>query len=183
MTEHVVAREGIPEAGTPDTGRRLGHIEYKWIALGVVLLGTIMTILDSTIVNIAIKSLQDDFHVRTYSSVAGVVTGYLLAQGAVIPMSGWATDRWGTKRIYLGTILLFTLASAAVQGSSSTAALPPGTMGDFVRSYANDTLSIAFDRTFALIALISFAGIVPALYLRRPEARSTKTSLAAEMAA
>ena len=97
---------------TPDTGRRLGHIPYKWVALGVVLLGTIMTILDSTIVNIAINALQADFHVGT-SDVAWVVTGYLLAQGAVIPMSGWATDRWGTKRLYLGTIFLFTAASAA----------------------------------------------------------------------
>jgi MFS family permease len=42
-----------------------------------------------------------------------VVTAYMLAQGAVIPMTGWATDRFGTKRLYLLTIVLFTVASMA----------------------------------------------------------------------
>jgi len=93
--------------------RRMGHFEYKWIALGVVLLGTIMTILDATIVNIAVPALQSAFHVSTYNDIAWVITGYLLAQGAVIPMTGWVTDRWGTKRVYLITIALFTLASMA----------------------------------------------------------------------
>src|SRR5690349_6010385 len=76
-----------------------GRFDYKWVALGVVLLGTIMTILDATIVNIAIPTLQTDLHAASYSDIAWVVTGYLLAQGAVIPMTGWATDRFGTKRL------------------------------------------------------------------------------------
>jgi len=92
---------------------RIGRIDYKWVALGVVLLGTIMTILDSTIVNIAIPTLQTDLHAGSYQDIAWVITGYLLAQGAVIPMTGWATDRFGTKRLYLVTIALFTLASMA----------------------------------------------------------------------
>ncbi|MBV8446248.1 MAG: MFS transporter, partial [Candidatus Dormibacteraeota bacterium] len=92
---------------------RLARFDYKWVALGVVLLGTIMTILDATIVNIAIPTLQSDLHAGSYSDIAWVVTGYMLAQGAVIPMTGWATDRFGTKRLYLITITLFTLASMA----------------------------------------------------------------------
>jgi EmrB/QacA subfamily drug resistance transporter len=95
-------------SATPD---RVGRFEYKWIALAVVLSGTIMTILDSTIVNIAIPTLQRDLHAGSYTEIAWVVTGYLLAQGAVIPLSGWATDRWGTKRLYLITIVMFTVAS------------------------------------------------------------------------
>jgi MFS family permease len=90
-----------------------GRFDYKWIALGVVLLGTIMTILDATIVNIAIPTLQTDLKAGTYADIAWVVTGYMLAQGAVIPMAGWASDRFGTKRLYLVTIALFTLASMA----------------------------------------------------------------------
>lgn len=90
---------------------RIGALDYKWVALGVVLCGTIMTILDATIVNIAIPTLQTDLHAGSYNDIAWVVTGYLLAQGAVIPLTGWATDRWGTKRLYLLTILLFTAAS------------------------------------------------------------------------
>lgn len=88
-----------------------GRFEYKWVALAVVLCGTIMTILDSTIVNIAIPTLQRDLHAGSYTAIAWVVTGYLLAQGAVIPLTGWATDRWGTKRLYLITIVSFTAAS------------------------------------------------------------------------
>jgi MFS family permease len=92
---------------------RAGRFDYKWIALGVVLLGTIMTILDATIVNIAIPTLQGDLKAGSYADISWVVTGYMLAQGAVIPMAGWASDRFGTKRLYLVTIALFTLASMA----------------------------------------------------------------------
>jgi EmrB/QacA subfamily drug resistance transporter len=90
---------------------RVGRFDYKWVALAVVLSGTIMTILDATIVNIAIPTLQHDLHAGSYTDIAWVVTGYLLAQGAVIPLTGWATDRWGTKRLYLITIVMFTVAS------------------------------------------------------------------------
>ena len=92
---------------------RIGGFDYKWVALAVVLLGTIMTILDATIVNIAIPTLQVDLKAGSYADISWVVTGYMLAQGAVIPMAGWATDRFGTKRLYLITIALFTLASMA----------------------------------------------------------------------
>ena len=90
---------------------RWGHVDYKWIALAVVLSGTIMTILDSTIVNIAIPTLQHDLGAGSYTAIEWVVTGYLLAQGAVIPLTGWATDRFGTKRLYLLTMVMFTVAS------------------------------------------------------------------------
>ena len=63
---------------------RSGRFDYKWIALGVVLLGTIMTILDATIVNIAIPTLQVDLKAGSYADIAWVVTGYMLAQGAAL---------------------------------------------------------------------------------------------------
>ena len=103
-----------PVDGTVTAGDgKSGRFDYKWIALAVVLLGTIMTILDATIVNIAIPTLQSDLKAGSYADIAWVVTGYMLAQGAVIPMAGWASDRFGTKRLYLVTIALFTLASMA----------------------------------------------------------------------
>ncbi len=101
------------EEGVSVVEARTGRFDYKWVALGVVLLGTIMTILDSTIVNIAIPTLQTDLRAGSYADISWVVTGYMLAQGAVIPMAGWASDRFGTKRLYLVTIALFTLASMA----------------------------------------------------------------------
>ena len=111
MSESTATATAAATAAAP--ARRLGHIDYKWVVLPVVLLGTIMTILDSTIVNIAIPTLQTFFKVSSYNDIAWVVTGYLLAQGAVIPMTGWVTDRFGTKRFYLITIALFTIASMA----------------------------------------------------------------------
>ena len=116
LTRDEVAEEIAPVTADADLSvadSRVGRFDYKWVALGVVLLGTIMTILDSTIVNIAIPTLQSDLHAASYADIAWVITGYLLAQGAVIPMTGWATDRFGTKRLYLITIALFTLASMA----------------------------------------------------------------------
>ncbi|HEX4580232.1 MAG TPA: DHA2 family efflux MFS transporter permease subunit [Candidatus Dormibacteraeota bacterium] len=114
MAEAPVVERPTPPPGTDEvsvTDTRVGRFDYKWVALAVVLSGTIMTILDSTIVNIAIPTLQHDLHAGSYTAIAWVVTGYLLAQGAVIPLSGWATDRWGTKRLYLITMVMFTVAS------------------------------------------------------------------------
>ncbi len=108
-----VCRDPHRQATTASRRTRSGRFDYKWIALGVVLLGTIMTILDATIVNIAIPTLQVDLKAGSYADISWVVTGYMLAQGAVIPMAGWASDRFGTKRLYLVTIALFTLASMA----------------------------------------------------------------------
>ena len=125
MAEAPVARPGT-RAGVDEVEiahARIGRFDYKWVALGVVLCGTIMTILDSTIVNIAIPTLQADLHAGSYTDIEWVVTGYLLAQGAVIPLTGWATDRWGTKRLYLITIVLFTAASMLCGVSQNLAEL------------------------------------------------------------
>jgi EmrB/QacA subfamily drug resistance transporter len=110
MSDTTIA-ERPPGVDEVSTRRGMGRFDYKWVALTVVLFGTIMTILDSTIVNIAIPTLQRDLHAGSYTDIAWVVTGYLLAQGAVIPLTGWATDRWGTKRLYLITMVTFTVAS------------------------------------------------------------------------
>jgi len=81
------------------------------VVAGVVLLGAIMSILDTTIVNVAIDRLSIDFH-SSLTTIQWVVTGYTLALAAVIPATGWAADRFGTKRIYIASLLLFMLGSA-----------------------------------------------------------------------
>src|SRR5689334_18513346 len=80
------------------------------IVAGVVLLGAIMSILDTTVVNVAIDHLAVAFH-SSLTTIQWVITGYTLALAAVIPVSGWAADRFGTKRIYLWSVALFTLGS------------------------------------------------------------------------
>ena len=90
---------------------------------GVVVLGAIMTILDITVVNVALPTFQTAFtgidDPLPYSTVAWTVTGYTLALATVIPLTGWAADRFGTKRLYLAAIGLFTLGSALCAAAQS----------------------------------------------------------------
>ncbi|MET8978100.1 DHA2 family efflux MFS transporter permease subunit [Streptomyces sp. NPDC004539] len=78
---------------------------------GAVVLAMIMAILDTTVVNVALPTFLTAFDVDAYSTVAWTITGYTLALAAVIPVTGWAADRFGTKRLYLAALTLFTLGS------------------------------------------------------------------------
>jgi EmrB/QacA subfamily drug resistance transporter len=80
------------------------------IVAGVVLLGAVMSILDTTVVNVAIDHLAVAFR-SSLTTIQWVITGYTLALATVIPVTGWAADRFGTKRIYLWSLALFTLGS------------------------------------------------------------------------
>jgi EmrB/QacA subfamily drug resistance transporter len=82
----------------------------------VVVLGTIMSILDITVVNVAINSLSRDFN-SPLSTIQWVATGYTLALATVIPLTGWAADRFGTKRLYMISIVLF-MAGSALAGAA-----------------------------------------------------------------
>lgn len=88
----------------------LSRLEYKWIVGIVFVFGLFMDLLDMTIVNVAIPTLAEEFDATT-TQVQWVVTGYLLALAVVIPISGWLGDRFGTKRIFMLALFLFTTAS------------------------------------------------------------------------
>ncbi len=94
---------------------------YVWKIAGVVILGMTMSILDTTIVNVALDTLGRELH-TTLAQIQWVATGYLLALAAVIPLTGWAARRFGAKRVYLASIFLFTIGSAlcGVAGSSTS---------------------------------------------------------------
>src|SRR5436309_1480772 len=81
-----------------------------------------MSILDTTIVNVALATLGRDLH-STISQIQWVVTGYMLALAAVIPLSGWAAERFGTRRMYLTSLVLFTAGSMLCGISTSTTQL------------------------------------------------------------
>src|SRR4051794_4470797 len=85
----------------------------------VVVLGVIMSILDTTVVNVAINTLARDFDTEL-STIQWIVTGYTLALATVIPVTGWAADRFGTKRLYMVSIGLF-LAGSALSGAAWSA--------------------------------------------------------------
>ncbi|MCC6832453.1 MAG: DHA2 family efflux MFS transporter permease subunit [Thermoleophilia bacterium] len=96
---------------TPTPARGSG-IDREVMAIAwVVVLGGIMAILDVTVVNVAINTLAADFGTEL-TTIQWVATGYTLALATVIPLSGWAADRFGTKRLYMTSIALFALGSA-----------------------------------------------------------------------
>ncbi len=71
---------------------------HVWAISMVVVIGSIMSILDTTIVNVALATLAREQH-STLSKIQWVVTGYMLSLAAVIPVSGWAARRFGAKNI------------------------------------------------------------------------------------
>src|SRR6266851_3225695 len=81
------------------------------LPLVAIIIGTFMVILDTTVVNVALPTLG-----RVFATDIGllqwVIGAYMLAQAAVIPLSGWISDRFGAKRVYLISLVLFTLGSA-----------------------------------------------------------------------
>ncbi|MEU5881567.1 DHA2 family efflux MFS transporter permease subunit [Spirillospora sp. NPDC047279] len=86
-------------------------IDRAIIVLGLVVVsGNIMAILDTTIVNVALEQLARDFG-ADLATIQWVITGYLLAMGTVIPLTGWAIDRFGTRRVWMTSIFLFVLGS------------------------------------------------------------------------
>ncbi len=95
---------------------------FVWKIAGVVILGMIMSILDTTIVNVALRTLGHDLH-SSISQIQWVVTGYLLSLAAVIPVTGWAARRFGAKRVYMTSLVLFTLGSGLCAVAASTTSL------------------------------------------------------------
>ncbi len=81
------------------------------LVAGVVVLGAIMSILDITVVSVAQPTFQSEFDASP-AEAAWTMTGYTLAMATVIPLSGWAADRFGTKRLYMMAVLLFAAGSA-----------------------------------------------------------------------
>ncbi len=97
----------VPVSTAP---RRIGNVPYKWIVALVVIFGLFMTILDGTIVNIAIPRLQNVFGV-TLTSVQWVLTAYTLVQGVATPLTAYLSQRLGAKRLYILALAGFTIGS------------------------------------------------------------------------
>src|SRR3982750_4116104 len=105
------------DATSPAAGDRIEP--WVWKVCGIVIVGSIMSILDTTIVNVALDRLGEELH-TSIAQIQWVVTGYLLSLAAVIPISGWARRRFGAKQVYLTSLVLFTVGSVLC-GVASTA--------------------------------------------------------------
>nr|CAP12594.1 elloramycin permease [Streptomyces olivaceus] len=102
---------GLGAAQAGDTASHPTKLDGPLLKVAAaVIAGSIMAILDTTVVTIALQSLIVEFH-TSFDTVQWVTTAYMLALAAVIPVTGWAADRFGTKRLYALALTLFLVGS------------------------------------------------------------------------
>jgi DHA2 family multidrug resistance protein len=96
------------------------------IALAVML-GTTLEVLDSSIINVALRHLQGSFS-ASVDEIVWALTSYLVANGIMIPMTGWMSSRFGRERYFLASVFVFVTASTLCGCSIADAdgAVPPG---------------------------------------------------------
>ena len=82
----------------------------RWLLIIGVMLAVILEILDTSIVNVALPSMMGSLG-ATVDEIAWVVTSYIIANVIVIPMTSWLAGRFGRRRYFVGSILIFTAAS------------------------------------------------------------------------
>ncbi len=82
-----------------------------WKVTSVAMLGSFLSQIDATVVNVSLSSLAEDLHC-SLSAIQWVTSGYLLALALMLPLNGWMVDRIGAKALYLWCFSAFTLSSA-----------------------------------------------------------------------
>jgi EmrB/QacA subfamily drug resistance transporter len=111
--------QNVDVSNQPQQADETDRLDRKVLLVaGVVVLGAIMSILDITVVSVALETFQNEFD-ATSAEVAWTMTGYTLALASVIPLTGWAADRFGTKRLYLLAVALFTAGSVLCAAADS----------------------------------------------------------------
>jgi len=103
----------MPELANQPTDSQYptGSDRSRWIALVVLCVGALMIILDLTIVNVALRSIQRDLHFNR-SSLAWVVTAYPITFGGLLLLAGRLGDLLGRRNVFLTGLAVFVAASA-----------------------------------------------------------------------
>jgi EmrB/QacA subfamily drug resistance transporter len=109
----LIQRIQARQAASPEQAER-----RRWIALGVLCLGQLMMVLDATIVNVALPSIQKDLHF-SQGNLTWVIDGYLITFGGLLLLAGRLGDLIGRKRVFLTGLVLFTAASVLCGIASS----------------------------------------------------------------
>ncbi len=105
--EASISSTAAPGATQGEAPFRIGTVIVPMIA---IIIGLFMVVLDGTAVNVALPKLVTDLH-STLPTLQWIVTGYALAQAAIIPLAGWLSDRFGAKPVFLISVALFTVGS------------------------------------------------------------------------
>jgi DHA2 family multidrug resistance protein len=98
-------------AATTPISADLALPAHRWLVTIAVMLGCALEVLDITIINVALPHMQGSFS-ASVDEIAWVVTSYLVANGIMIPMTGWISARFGRKRYFLMSMMVFVAASA-----------------------------------------------------------------------
>jgi EmrB/QacA subfamily drug resistance transporter len=138
----------------------------RWYALAVLCLGSLMIVLDSTIVNVALPSIRADLHF-TSTSLAWVVNAYLITFGGCLLLGGRLGDLFGPRRLFMSGITLFTLASltcglAADQGELIAARTVQGLGGAVVSAVSLSLMMGLFVEPAERARAMGFFGFVAA---------------------
>jgi len=122
-TQNLSIPRGEPgETPNRDTSPDQGLSRQVKVVAGVVVLGVIMSVLDTTIVNVALDTLSRELH-SPLSTIQWVSTGYLLSLAMVIPLAGWLSERFGSKRVWMISVAVFAVGSALCGTASSAGSL------------------------------------------------------------
>jgi EmrB/QacA subfamily drug resistance transporter len=111
MSERATAPPAALSPAAAVAGDASDRIDPRvWRISAVVMLGPLLTSLDSTVVNVSLSTLSRELH-ASLTDIQWVSSGYLLALALVLPVSGWLVDRVGARAVYLGCFTAFTLTS------------------------------------------------------------------------
>jgi DHA2 family multidrug resistance protein len=83
---------------------------HKWLVALAVMLGATLEVLDTSIVNVALPHMQGSFS-ASVDEITWVLTSYLVANGIMIPLTGWISSRFGRKRYFMISVIVFVFAS------------------------------------------------------------------------
>src|SRR6202050_5944644 len=112
MSTLTSSRTEIQQSLEPDASVEVERARERrrWIALGVLCLGQLMMVLDATIVNVALPSIQRELHF-TQANLTWVIDGYLITFGGFLLLAGRFGDLVARKKVFLAGLVLFTAAS------------------------------------------------------------------------
>ncbi|HEY3411430.1 MAG TPA: DHA2 family efflux MFS transporter permease subunit [Armatimonadota bacterium] len=108
--ENRAAAETGPPPEPPGDEYREYSGAVRWVILIAVMLGTVLEVLDTSIVNVAIPDMMGNLG-ATLQQISWVSTGYIIANVIILPLTGWLSSHFGRKRYLAGSMVLFTAAS------------------------------------------------------------------------
>src|SRR5271168_4759017 len=99
-----------PKLTTPTLATPQRADSHKWLVALAVMLGATLEVLDTSIVNVALPHMQGSFS-ASVDEITWVLTSYLVANGIMIPLTGWISSRFGRKRYFMASVIVFVFAS------------------------------------------------------------------------